>query len=201
MRIINVDKWTNAYKMAGHTDEMKKWYEQRTSRHIKLVGKYCEKISQEFPEFKELIERAKVHDNSKYESPEMAPYIWLTWKYKCKDDGKDFNSYDPPEDIDERMHEATEHHVLNNSHHPEYHCGKKEDVINRDNRDKPSGKVLDATKMPDLDIAEMCADWCAMSEEKSTDPKEWADKNINKRWKFTDEQSRLIYKLIESVWK
>ena len=29
--------------------------------------------------------------------------------------------------------------------------------------------------------------------------KEWADKNVNIRWKFTDKQKDLIYELIEVV--
>jgi hypothetical protein len=46
----------------------------------------------------------------------------------------------------------------------------------------------------------MVADWFAMSEELGGHPKEWADKNINIRWKFNDNQIRLIYDLIQRVW-
>ena len=46
----------------------------------------------------------------------------------------------------------------------------------------------------------MIADWCAVSEEKSTDPKDWADNNIGTRWKFNDEQKKLIYLLISKIW-
>ena len=67
-------------------------------------------------------------------------------------------------------------------------------------RDKPPEEMIDATKMPDLDIAEMVADWCAVSEERGNTPKSWADKNVNVRWKFTDEQSDLIYEIIDAVW-
>lgn len=45
--------------------------------------------------------------------------------------------------------------------------------------------MIDGTKMWEVDIAEMIADWLAMSEEKNSDPYEWAKKNINVRWKFT----------------
>ena len=55
--------------------------------------------------------------------------------------------------------------------------------------------------MIDDDIKEMVADWCAMSEEKGNTPKEWADKVVNKRWKFTSEQTKLIYTLIDKCWK
>jgi hypothetical protein len=51
--------------------------------------------------------------------------------------------------------------------------------------------------MPNMDIAEMAADWMAMSEEKGTEPKDWADKNVNVRWNFTPKQVDLIYELLE----
>jgi len=45
----------------------------------------------------------------------------------------------------------------------------------------------------------MVADWLAMSDEKKTDVFDWAEKNINKRWKFTKEQVQLINDLIGNV--
>ena len=45
------------------------------------------------------------------------------------------------------------------------------------------------------------ADWMAMSEEKGTDPNDWAKNNINVRWKFTDEQEDMIYALIKDFWR
>jgi len=176
---------------------MKNWFDKRTAKHIKLVQKYCKKIEEYDSErFKGLIERGKIHDQSKYEDPEIDPYIYVSWDYKCKDDGVDFT---PPEGMDDQMNEATEHHVNNNKHHPEYHSETK-GKINREDRDKAPDEMIDATKMKDLDIAEMVADWMAMGEEKGNTPKSWADKNVNIRWKFTDDQKNLIYELIEEVW-
>ena len=178
--------------------EMKAWFEERTKKHIERVQKYCKKIEDyDSDKFEGLVDRGEVHDQSKYEDPEIDPYIYTTWQYKCKDDGKEFEC---PDGMEEKMNKATEHHVKNNAHHPEYHCEKEVDLINREDRDKPPEEMIDATKMEDLDIGEMCADWFAMSEEKSTDPKDWADKNVNVRWKFTDEQKDLIYELIDEVW-
>ena len=54
--------------------------------------------------------------------------------------------------------------------------------------------------MTDVDIAEMVADWMAMSEERGGHPKEWADNNVNKRWEFSRGQCNLIYKIIEKVY-
>jgi hypothetical protein len=60
--------------------------------------------------------------------------------------------------------------------------------------------MVDATRMPLTYIALMVADWCAMSDEKSTDPYEWAKNNINVRWKFTKEQEALIYELLNKLY-
>lgn len=46
----------------------------------------------------------------------------------------------------------------------------------------------------------MVADWFAMSEELGGHPKDWADKNINIRWSFSQEQKNLIYDLIKGIW-
>lgn len=190
------------YKLAeekpDNYQEMKDWFDKRTNNHIELVQKYCKKIEDYDPEkFKGLIERGKIHDDSKFKDPEMEPYIYISWKYKCKDDGVDFKL---PEGMDDKMNEATEHHILNNSHHPEYFCDKTENLINTNDRDKTPDEMIDATKMEDLDVAEMVSDWCSMSEERGNSPKSWADKNVNVRWKFTDKQKELIYELIEEIW-
>ena len=177
--------------------EMKDWFEKRTNRHIKLVQKYCKKIADYDDKFKELIERGKIHDQSKFKDPEIEPYIYISWDYKCKDDGVDFKV---PDGMDDKMNGATEHHVNNNKHHPEYHS-ETTGKINRKDRDEPLEEIIDATKMSDLDIGEMCADWFAMSEEKGTNPKSWADKNVNVRWKFDEDQEKLIYELIKEVWE
>ena len=180
---------------------MEDFFKERTNRHINLVGKYCKKIADYDKErFGELLERAKIHDDSKFEDPEKEPYIYITWQYRCKDKGEKF---DIPEEMKDRMNRATEHHVKNilNTHHPEASCDKEVDLINRENRDAKPKEIIDATKMTDLDIGEMCADWCGMSAEKKSNPKDWADKNVNIRWKFTDKQKDLIYELIEEVWE
>ena len=194
----------NILKVADKSDdnlpEMEDWFNKRTKNHIELVKKYCERIKEYGDgEFDELIERGKVHDNSKFEDPENKPYIYLTWNYKCKADGKKFEY---PEGMEDRTIEATEHHIKNknNSHHPECHCNKKTNLINKENRDKVPEEMIDATKMKDMDLAEMCADWCAVSEERKTYPEDWANKNINKRWKFTKYQEALIYELLGAIW-
>jgi len=179
-------------------DKMLDWFEKRTKKHIERVQKYCKKIEDyDKDRFGGLVDRGEVHDQSKYESPERDSYVYITWKHKCEDDGVDF---EPPEDIDDKMDKATHHHVKHNKHHPEASCDKEVNLINREDRDKPPEEMIDATKMTDLDIAEMAADWMAMSEEKGGKPQDWADKNVNVRWRFTDKQKDLIYELLDEVF-
>ena len=174
--------------------EMEDHFHNRTRRHITTVKKWAKRIDAKFPgEFPGLIEQAKDHDASKLEEPEYTPYLHVTWKYREKANGRE---YTPSKEIEDAMHEATEHHVKNNKHHPEYFDSSSK--INKENRDAPSGKLVDATKMDNISIAEMCADWIAVAEEKNTaGAKAWADANVNIRWKFTEEQTRLIYNILE----
>ena len=176
------------------------WFLKRTDRHIALVQKYCGKIYDlNSTEFSEIRKKGDRHDLSKFENPEKEPYIYISWEYKLKGEGK---KLEVSEDIRNSMNEATYHHIKSNSHHPEYHdFNTSLKSINRDKRDEPSGNIVDATRMPPLDIAEMVADWCSMASEKNNTPKDWADKNINIRWKFDDSQKDLIYVLIDGIWQ
>lgn len=181
--------------------EMEQYFEDRTNYHIGLVCKYLDKIKgNDSRADSELIEEQKnKHDESKFEDPEYEPYIHVNWKYKMKDAGI---NYDPGKEIEKQMQAATFHHVKTNEHHPEFWDGNSTiESINSKDRDKPPERMVDATKMPLYAIIEMVADWCAMSEEKGTDPYKWCEMNINKRWKFTEEQVKLIYDLLEKIWK
>jgi hypothetical protein len=159
--------------MATFEEKAKHFY-KRTNRHISLVKKYADRMCRSFPGLKQV---ALEHDRSKFEEPELFPYIDISWFYRCKGLGEEFK---PKHSEDERK-AATEHHLKHNEHHPEYWG--------------------DVTKMPPLYLAEMVADWCAMAEETSTDPREWAMKNIGVRWNFNPGQEKLIYKLLEMAWK
>ena len=177
--------------------KMEDFFYERTNNHINLVKKYCKKIyDYDKKRFDGIIERGEEHDQSKFLEPEKESYVYISWQYKCRDEGSDFEF---PETLKNRTNKATQHHVINNRHHPEFFSVKKDNLINRDDRDNPSKEIIDAVKMTDLDIAEMCADWLAMSEEKGTNPKDWADKNVNIKWKFNDNQIDLIYKLINNT--
>lgn len=180
------------------TKEMEDWFEERTNRHINLVKKYAKLVEEYDPiKYKGIINQVENHDASKFEEPERTPYIKLTWKHKFDN----YKSYKIPNKLDdEEINKATLHHVLNNNHHPEKWQDKQKDLINKQDRDKPPKEIVDGTKMPDMQLIEMFCDWSAMSEElKKNTVKEWADKNINIRWKFTDDQKDLIYDLINNV--
>lgn len=181
------------------TKEMYDWFEKRTNKHIDLVKKYASKLADKNKDIaKELIDSSSKHDSSKFEAPEFLPYVYVSWQYHMKDLGEHFN---PPGNIKDDMAEATSHHVKTNQHHPECHSDVEQEVINREDRDAIPAEMIDATKMPVIDIAEMVCDWCAMSEEKGTNtPREWADKNVNKRWKFSDSQVDHIYRFIDDIW-
>ena len=178
--------------------QMETHFLSRTNLHRKLVQKFCQKIYQLDPnKFQELPNRATTHDQSKYDEPEKIAYIYITWKYHCRDNHMEFLQ---DKDMETRAIQATEHHIKTNRHHPEFHSTQETNLINPSNRDRPNGNIIDATLMEDLDIAEMVADWCAVSEERGTCPFDWAMANIGTRWKFTDRQEVLIHWLINKIW-
>ena len=175
--------------------KMKDWFYIRTNKHIELLKKQAQKIlkSDIVKDRKKFISRIDVHDKSKFEPPELEPYLYITWKYKCERDNIPFSV---PKNIEEMMHEATEHHVKNNPHHPEFWSTQKGSFINTNDRDKPS-VLVDASKMDDEAIIEMVCDWKAVSEEKQSNIRDWAKMNIGIRWDFTDKQIKLINKCMD----
>jgi len=185
-------------------DEKEQHFIDRTNKHIQLVQNAAAKIVEAYPEFAELLKQVEVHDDSKFEEPERTPYIEITWRHRLE---KKKGEYDPYNDKGyqtpgklekEEENKATVHHVTTNSHHPEYHLKDKSDAnINKDDRDK-SDKVVDASLMPDIDVAEMIADWQAMAEELQTNSaREWFEKQKDVRWHFSKHQVELIDKLLK----
>lgn len=172
--------------------EMEEFFKKRTDEHIGRVEKYLRKLEKHYP-----YQFTEEHDATKWKEPEYEPYLYITWKHKVEDENPD---YEIPEEWKEKCDDATFHHIKHNKHHPEYWDDSlTENPINKNDRNK-TDRLIDATKMPDKNILEMVADWCAMSEEKGNTPKEWADKNIGVRWKFTPEQEDLIYEGIDAAW-
>ena len=177
---------------------------ERTEKHIKLVQEAAAKIVEAYPEFDELLKQVEVHDASKLEEPERTPYVEITWRHKLENEKGEYDPYNgkgyqtPGKLEKEDENQATLHHITTNSHHPEYHLEDKSDAnINKDARDK-SDKCIDASRMPDTDVAEMVADWQAMAEELQTNTtREWFDKQKDVRWHFSEHQEELIDRLLK----
>lgn len=165
-------------------DKMKRFFDERTNYHISLVNKYANRLVGKYPKYNELLLFAQSHDESKFNYPEYIPYVHLTWRYKCL---RDKENYKIPNDI--KVRDAINFHRNTNRHHPEYWAWGDED------------EIVNAVLMPNISIAEMVCDWCAVSEEKGNTPKEWADANIGVKWNFSEEQKKLIYDFIDVVWE
>lgn len=182
----------------GSDKEREAWFEERTDRHVSLVMKYCKKIERYAPDrFVGLVGIATNHDDSKYKEPERTSYIALSWKHK--DDN--YKSYKKPGTIDDpEINKACIHHIKHNAHHPEFWDDKAStDSLNEKDRGAAPAKMVDGTKMPDIAIAEMVADWMAMSEELGNSVAAWAKKSVNVRWKFSERQVALIDDLIANI--
>jgi len=181
-------------------EELEKQFNDRTNYHIKLVQKYIKQIQyMNLPEVdnKILDDEGKKHDAIKWEKEEYEPYLYIAWRYKQKDEGK---KYELPEGMEEKTHAATFHHITNSKHHPDYWDENiTSDALNSKDRDKPTGNIVDATKMPPTYIASMMADWAAMSEEKDSSLDKWIKDNVNIRWKFDKKQVDLINKIKDKL--
>ena len=104
------------------TQEMKDWFEKRTNKHIEAVQTnwrklYDSKFNKYLEELENKEEHILEHDASKFKEPEYTAYLFITWSYKMRDEGK---QYKIPEDMKDKANDATTYHVFNNSHHPVY---------------------------------------------------------------------------------
>lgn len=181
--------------------EKEKYFEDRTNLHIGLVQKSAQKIVAKFPELSELLKQVAHHDEAKLQEPERTPYISITWRHKLEKEKGEFDpitskGYQTPGLLAKKdENEATLHHIRNSSHHPEYH-NKDKANISSTNRDE-SINCIDASAMPDIDVAEMVADWQGMSEElKKNTARQWFEKVKDVRWSFSPHQVELIDKLL-----
>jgi hypothetical protein len=155
------------------------FYERRTREHVERVRRCLTLLAAVTDCGAELIERAKVHDASKYGPDERIPYVWLTEYHRLRRKGEPFEY---PEGIAETVKAATRHHVTSNRHHPEFHA--------------------DPNDMSDADLIEMVCDWTAMAQEFGEDggsARGWDDKTIGKRVTFNADKRRFIYDIIEKL--
>lgn len=164
------------------TPQMVDHYKNRTENHINLVKKYGEKVGQDFT----------FHDIDKFYAAQMIPYIIISWMKVDK-------SFAITERQQQALNQATFRHVKGNAHHPEFWSDQQQ-VINQNNRDEAPLQAIECSAMPEYAIIEMCADWCAMSEELGNSPFDWFEKTNQKRWKWTADQCRLINEYLNKMW-
>ena len=181
------------------TPEMEEHYIKRTMSHIEKVQDNGLRLIELLPfgenEKYEFLAIIREHDASKFKEPERSLYVLISWRYHIEEDK--FKEINLPEWLLTEMTKITEYHTKNNKHHPEYwDTSLISGFINPENRDETE-VMVDGTQMPKLHIMEMVCDWCSVSEERGGDPTDWADMNVNKRWKFTKEQVELIYGTIK----
>lgn len=187
-------------------DEKEQHFIDRTTKHIDMVQAAAKKIEQAHilngEDCAKLMDQVAFHDASKLKEPERTPYISITWRHKLEKDNDEFDpinskGYQTPGLLSkDDENQATLHHITTNSHHPEYYSKSQANIDPKD-RDK-SAHAIDVLSMPDIDIAEMVADWQAMSEElKKNTAREWFNKQKDVRWKFSSHQEELIDKLLK----
>jgi hypothetical protein len=163
------------------TPEMLAFYERRTREHIERVGSCLALLARVTDHGEQLLERARVHDASKFGPEEYIPYVWLTEYHRCRRNGEPF---DYPQGVTETVKRAIHHHVTTNRHHPEFHA--------------------DPNDMSDVDLIEMVCDWTAMAQEfgqADGSARGWADRTVGKRVAFNAEKQRFIYQVIEELDK
>jgi hypothetical protein len=113
------------------TKDQKNLALSETHKHVRAVSKNINIF------IKDLIDRAEVHDDSKFEEPEFSIFAENTHKLA----GVEYGSPEYKEMMEE-IKPAIEHHCARNRHHPEFH------------KDGIDGMDL-------MDLVELICDWQA----------------------------------------
>lgn len=156
------------------TKEMKDFFDRRTRDHIARVKNNLSILADAgFIGHDEATVRGLNHDYTKYGDDLKEPYVWLTWFHR---NGKDASIY--PEGVEDEVEVATDKHVSSEPHHPEYYTN--------------------ASEMSSDDIAEMVADWTAMSQELDSNIYEWVSKQKDKV-AFTTAQWKIVDEMVDTI--
>ena len=161
------------------TPEMRETFEKRTREHIARVAANM-RLFEGYPglDSDDLNRRGVSHDKSKFSSRELPGYVWVNEFHRHKRLGL---PYSEPSGVKRMRQNAMGLHIGCNRHHPESH--------------------QDPNKMRLLDLAEMVADWTAMSQELKQNGgscRKWAEENIGK-WKFSESTKKKIFDLISYI--
>ncbi|EGG20513.1 hypothetical protein DFA_00374 [Cavenderia fasciculata] len=159
---------------------MIEFFKQRTKYHIELVTRNM-MLMQGYGglSVEELKNRAIIHDQSKYEEPELSGYIQLTWFHRCKNLNIPFQYAN--KSIETMVRDACHHHLHSNRHHPESHNHPNE--------------------MNVLDIVEMVSDWSAISQELNQGSCITYVKENHSKWSFNNEKLDFIFETIKEFDK
>lgn len=164
---------------------------QRTKEHIKRVQDNARALCELVPDlltdsdWKVFSWNIEHHDIVKFSAYEWPGYVWLSWYYKEKDEGR---TPEPPEGYKQLTRDAWEHHAKSCSHHPEFWATTW----------APDQKeALEVSYMPAPCVVEMVCDWHAMSQELGGSTREWFESQNKKRWLFTPDTERLIQRVID----
>jgi hypothetical protein len=150
-------------------------FKERASLHIALVKKYYRRYTN-----RRLLE----HDSDKFSNNLIMPYTLVNAGYNL---GYKFTDYSKA-----LTNKATFKHIKSNKHHPEYW---DDNIKNQDTEN-----VVNASRMPINALIEMCADWCAMSEELGDNPFSWFKKVNNVKFVFTERQQKSIVYILNKMW-
>lgn len=160
------------------TPGMIDYYLRRTQQHIARVRRNLRLYAAaEGNNLTDLLERADVHDESKFSEAEFIPYAWLTHKYRPGN-----SEFEYPNGVEELIKAAVDHHYAANDHHPEHYA--------------------DVNDMSDAALIEMVCDWTAMAQEfgeAGGSAKNWADKVIGHKYAFDDAAVTAIYRIINRL--
>jgi len=118
-QVFYLKNLTNGGVKMKITDEMNKYYFERTDKHIRNVCEVFLKIigdvDIDITDHNELYFNIANHDSNKFSEEEREPYTIFTWKMKNKE------KLTPEEQ--ENFNKAWKHHYMNETHHPERHQG------------------------------------------------------------------------------
>lgn len=163
---------------SSNTNEYKNEFESRVQMHKSLVNKYAQQVGLSFPQ----------HDIDKFEKP-LSDYYWLDMK----------SNYEPLTDKEKAyLRKAGMFHRINSPHHPEF--WDKENIQNMTDIKSDPIKPFNVQNMPEDAMIEMCADWCAMSEEFGNTPFEWFEYVNGNRYIFNSIQKEFIEDVLAQMW-
>lgn len=142
-----------------------------TFQHIKVVEGYLHEVA------KQLLDRARDHDASKLEDPELATFDEYTPKLRESTFGseeyKDFLS---------GMGDGLNHHYRHNRHHPEHHA-------------------TGITGMNLIDLVEMICDWLAATQRHADGDIRKSIEINQDRFGYSDELKSILHNTVDVLVK